>query len=74
MGGNDDERDERRLRFFKYGFFVDLKKEDDSFEAVKFWNNYDKNVCEVFIYEKEVLQGNAQAIKKILKEKMPNFS
>jgi hypothetical protein len=71
-GQNDDARDKHRLRFFKYGFFADFKKEDNSFEAVEFWNDYDKNVSEVFIYDTEVLQGDAQAIKVILQEKNNN--
>jgi hypothetical protein len=71
-GQNDDARDEYRLRFFKYGFFADFKKDDNTFEAIEFWNDYDKNVSQVFIYDIEVLQGDAQAIKKILKEKNNN--
>jgi hypothetical protein len=68
-GENDDMRDEHRLRFFKYGFFADFKKSDNTFEAVEFWNDYDTNVCEVFIYDTEVLQGDAEAIKAMLYER-----
>jgi hypothetical protein len=67
-GQNDDERDGHRLCFSKYGFFADLKKDDNTFEAVEFWNDYDKNVSEVFIYDTEVLKGDAQAIKAMLFE------
>jgi hypothetical protein len=72
LGQNDDERDEHRIRFLKYGFFADFNKEDGKFEAVECWNDYDKNVSKVFIYEVEVLQGDAQAIKKLLQEKNNN--
>jgi hypothetical protein len=68
-GQNDDAKDDHRIRFFKYGFFADFKNDENTFEAVEFWNDYDKNVSKVFIYETEVLQGDAQAIKKILQEK-----
>ncbi len=68
-GQNDDMRDEHRLRFFRYGFFADFKKSDNTFEAVEFWNDYEKNVCELFIYDTEVLQGDAEAIKAMLYEK-----
>jgi hypothetical protein len=68
-GQNDDARDEDRLRFFKYGFFADFKKDDNTFEAVEFWNDYEKNVSNVFIYDTEVLNGDAEAIKAMLYEK-----
>jgi hypothetical protein len=71
-GLNDDARNGYRLCFSKYGFFADLKKDDNTFEAIEFWNDYDKNVSEVFIYDIEVLQGDAQTIKKMLKEKNNN--
>lgn len=71
-GQNDDMRDEYRLRFFKYGFFADFKKTDGSFEAVEFWNDYDKNVSEVYMYDAEVLQGNAEEIKAMLFKKNNN--
>jgi hypothetical protein len=58
-----------RLQFLKYGFFADLKKSDNTFEAVEFWNDYEKNICELFIYDTEVLQGDAEAIKAMLYEK-----
>jgi hypothetical protein len=67
-GQNDDMSDEHRLRFLKYGFFADFKKSDNSFEAIEFWNDYDKNVSQVFIYDVEVLKGDAQAIKAMLFE------
>jgi hypothetical protein len=66
---NDDARDEHRLRFLKYGFFADFKKSDNTFEAVEFWNDYEKNVCQVFIYDTEVLLGDAESIKAMLYEK-----
>jgi hypothetical protein len=69
FGQNDDARDEYRLRYFKYGFFADLNKVDLTFEAIEFWNDYGENVSKVFIYEAEVLQGDAQAIKAMLKER-----
>jgi hypothetical protein len=68
-GQNDDARDEHCIRFYKYGFFASFKKDDNSFEAVEFWNDYEKNVSEVFIYDTEVLKGDAEAIKAILYEK-----
>lgn len=71
-GQNDDVRDEHRLRFFKYGFFADFKKEDASFKAIEFWNDYDKSVSEVFIYGVEILQGDAKEIKLILQERNNN--
>jgi hypothetical protein len=71
-GQNDDISDEYRLRFLKYGFFADFKKSDNTFEAVEFWNDYDKNISEVFIYDTEVLQGDAEAIKEMLFKKNNN--
>jgi hypothetical protein len=68
-GQNDDQASDTRLRFFRYGFFADFKKSDNTFEAVEFWNDYEKNVCELFIYDSEVLQGDAEAIKAMLYEK-----
>jgi hypothetical protein len=68
-GQDDDARDGHRLCFSKYGFFADLKKDDNTFEAIEFWNDYDKNVSEVFIYDTEVLKGDAQVIKKMLQQK-----
>ena len=65
-GQNDDGRDEHRLRFLKYGFFADFKKDDNTFEAVEFRNYYEKNVSEVFLYEAEVLKSNAKVIKQII--------
>jgi hypothetical protein len=41
-GQDDDARDGHRLCFCKYGFFADLKKDDNTFKAVEFWNDYDK--------------------------------
>jgi hypothetical protein len=73
LGSNDDQRDEFRLRYFKYGFFIDFKKSDDSFEAIEFWNDYDKNVSEVYIYDNEVLNSNADELKIILQEKNNNL-
>jgi hypothetical protein len=64
--------DGNRLQFLKYGCFVDLKKTDHTFEAIEFWNDYDKNICEVFIYNTEVLLGEAEAIKAMLYEKNNN--
>jgi hypothetical protein len=69
LGANDDARDEYRLRYLKFGFFIDFKKSDNTFEAIEFWNDYDANVSEVFIYDTEVLLGDAEAIKAMLFEK-----
>jgi hypothetical protein len=68
-GQNDNIREEFRLTFSKYGFFADFNKVDNTFNAVEFWNDYDKNVSEVFIYETEVLKGDAEVIKAALYEK-----
>jgi hypothetical protein len=68
-GQNDNAREEFRLTFSKYGFFADFNKENNTFNAIEFWNDYDKNVSEVFIYDTEVLQGDAQAIKAMLQQK-----
>jgi hypothetical protein len=68
-GQNDNAREEFRLTFSKYGFFADFNKEKNTFNAIEFWNDYDKNVSEVFIYETEVLKGDAEAIKAALYEK-----
>jgi hypothetical protein len=68
-GQNDNANDGHRLCFSKYGFFADLKKDDNTFEAIEFWNDYDKNVSEVFIDETEILNGDAEAIKAALYEK-----
>jgi hypothetical protein len=68
-GQNHDMNEEHRLRFLKYGFFADFKKSDNTFEAVEFWNDYEKNVCKLFIYDTEVLQGDAETIKAMLYEK-----
>jgi hypothetical protein len=67
-GQNDNANEEYRLTFSKYGFFADFKKDDYTFQAVEFWNDYDKNVSEVWLYDAEVLQGNAYAIKSMLFE------
>jgi hypothetical protein len=71
-GQNDDMRDEHRLRFIKYGCFADFNKTDETFEAVEFWNDYEKNVSEVFIYDTEVLKSNAEETKAMLFEKNNN--
>jgi hypothetical protein len=67
-GQNDNANEEYRLTFSKYGFFADFKKDDYTFQAIEFWNDYDKNVSEVFIYDTEVLNGDAEAIKAMLFE------
>jgi hypothetical protein len=58
-----------RVEYTNYGFFADFKKADDTFEAVEFWNSGKENVSEVFIYDTEVLQGDAQEIKRMLQQK-----
>jgi hypothetical protein len=68
-GLNDNEKEEFRLSFSKYGFFADFNKVDNTFNAIEFWNDYDKNVSDVFIYDTEVLKGDAEAIKAMLYEK-----
>jgi hypothetical protein len=67
-GQKDNAREEFRLTFSKYGFFADFNKVDNTFKAIEFWNDYDKNVSEVFIYDTEVLNGDAQAIMEMLFE------
>jgi hypothetical protein len=71
-GQNDNATEEYRLQFMRYGFFADFKKDDYSFQAVEFWNDYAANVSEVLIYDTEVLQGKAEAIKAMLQEKNHN--
>jgi hypothetical protein len=61
--------DDKRVEYTNYGFFADFKKSDDTFEAVEFWNDGKENGSEVFIYDTEVLQGNAQEIKVMLQQK-----
>jgi hypothetical protein len=61
-----------RVEYANYGFFADFKKTDDTFEAVEFWNSGQENVSEVFIYDREVLQGDAEEIKRMLQQK--NYS
>jgi hypothetical protein len=60
---------EKRLEFKNYSCFIDFKKGDDTFEAVEFWNDGKENVAKVFIYDTEVLQNEAAAIKTMLQEK-----
>jgi hypothetical protein len=69
LGPNDDAQADFRLCYSKFGCFIDLKKTDKTFSAVEFWNDQDKNVSEVFIYDTEVLQVEAQVIKDMLFEK-----
>jgi hypothetical protein len=71
-GQDDGASNGFRLCFSKYGFFADLNKTDNTFEAVEFWNDHDKNVSEVFIFGSEVLQIEASLIHKILLEKNSN--
>ncbi len=71
-GLNDDAVDEHRLRFSQYGFFADFTTTDNTFEAIEFWNDFEKNVCELFIYGIEVLSGDAESIKAILYAKNRN--
>jgi hypothetical protein len=60
---------DKRVEYKKYGFFAGFKKDDDTFEAVEFWNAHQENVSEVFIYDREVLQANATEIKGMLIDK-----
>ncbi len=68
-GQNDDQAIDKRIRFLRYGFFADFKKSDDTFESIEFWNDYKENVSEVYIYDTEILQGDAENIKAMLYEK-----
>jgi hypothetical protein len=72
LGPNDDAGADFRLCYAKFGCFVDLKKTDSTFSAVEFWNDHTENVSEVFIYDTEVLQSEAQPIKAMLQEKNNN--
>jgi hypothetical protein len=72
FGPNDHEKTEHRWRYSKYGFFADFDKTDSTFRAVEFWNDYDKNVSEVFIFGREVLRTAAEDTKKLLFEKNGN--
>jgi hypothetical protein len=69
LGPNDDAGADFRLCYSKFGCFVDLEKTHHTFRAVEFWNDHDKNVSGVFIYDTEVLQVEAQVIKDIVFEK-----
>jgi hypothetical protein len=69
LGPNDDAGAEFRLCYSKFGCFIDLDKTDHTFTAVEFWNDHDRNVSDVFIYDTEVLQVEAQSIKALLYEK-----
>ncbi len=60
-----------RVEYIQFGFFADFK-DDDTFEAVEFWNYMDEYVSEVYIYGKEVLQNPATEILAIIKEKNGN--
>jgi hypothetical protein len=63
---------EKRFEFKNYGCFIDFKTIDNTFESVEFWNEGKANVAEVFIYNTEVLQNEASAIKVMLQEKNNN--
>jgi hypothetical protein len=62
---------EGRVEYSQYCFFADFK-DDDTFEAVEFWNYMDEFVSEVYIYDKEVLQNPAAETLAIIKEKNNN--
>jgi hypothetical protein len=63
---------ESRVEYSQYGFFADFK-DDDTFEALEFWNYMDGFVSEVYIYDKEVLQNPAAETLAIIKEKNGNI-
>jgi hypothetical protein len=71
-GKNEDQVNDKRLRFKNYGCFIDFKKSDDTFEAIEFWNDGKENVSQVFIYNTEVLQTGAMDIRPMLQEKNSN--
>ncbi len=71
-GKNEDQVNEKRLRFKNYGCFIEFKKSDDTFEAIEFWNDYKENKVEVYLDDTEILQGDAQAIKAMLQIKNNN--
>jgi hypothetical protein len=72
LGPNDDAQAEFRLCYSKFGCFIDLRKVDNTFSAVEFWNYHDKNMSEVYIFDTEVLKSEAQPIKSMLQEKNNN--
>jgi hypothetical protein len=57
---------DKRVEYTQYGFFADFKKDDDTFEAVEFWNDREKNASAVYILGQEVLLGDPQAILSML--------
>lgn len=61
-----------RAEYAGYGFFADFKKEDDSFEAIEFWNDHSENKSEVYIYGVEVLKSKAQDLCAILQKENNN--
>jgi hypothetical protein len=63
---------EKRFEFKDYGCFIDFKKSDNTFEFAEFWNEGKANVAQVYIYDTEVLQKEAQPIKALLQEKNNN--
>jgi hypothetical protein len=70
--GNFTEVRQSRVEYADYGFFADFK-DDDTFEAVEFWNYMEDFVSEVYIYDKEVLQNPAKETLVIIKEKNGNI-
>jgi hypothetical protein len=70
--GSFTEVRQSRVEYTDYGFFADFK-DDDTFEAVEFWNYMEGFVSEVYIYGKEVLQNPAAETLAIIKEKNGNI-
>jgi hypothetical protein len=72
LGEHSFAMSEKRFEFKNYGFFIDFKESDHTFEAVEFWNDGKDNVAEVFMYDTEVLQNDAKPIKAMLQERNNN--
>jgi hypothetical protein len=70
--GNYTEVRKNRVEYTQFGFFADFK-DDDTFEAIEFWNYMDEFVSEVYIYDKEILQNPAAETLAIIKEKNGNI-
>ncbi len=63
---------DKRVEYANYGFFADFHKQDDSFEAVEFWNDLKENKSEVNIYGKEILNTEAKTLIKFLQVQNDN--
>jgi hypothetical protein len=57
---------DKRVEYANYGFFADFHKQDDTFEAVEFWNDLQENKSEVYIYDKEILNTEAKILIELL--------